>query len=867
MKKFIQCKYVLLFLILAFVNAKSVAQSSKKQRASNVYVDEKGVMRWSKSKAEVQGFGINYTVPFAHAYRAAKKLNISHRDAIDNDVYHFARLGFDAYRVHVWDTEISDTLGNLLDNDHLQLFDYMLKKMKERGMKFILTPIAFWGNGYPEQDEKTPGFARKYGKGNCLTNEDAIAAQEKYLFQFLNHVNPHTGVAYKDDPDIIAFEVSNEPHHNEAPEKVTAYINKMVNAMRKTGCSQPIFYNISHSIHLVNAYFNAGIQGGTFQWYPTGLGAQEELGGNFLPNVDRYSVAFADNPNYKKSAKIVYEFDAADVGRSYIYPAMARSFRQAGIQWAAHFAYDPTFMAYANTEYNTHYMNLMYAPQKALSLKLASEVFHSIPMYKDFGTYPVNARFGPFRVSYEEDLAEMITEKKFIYTNNTKSIPLLSDKLEEVAGFGNSAVVMYEGKGAYFLDKLEKGVWRLEVMPDAIWIQDPFGKNSLEKEVAVLNWRAWPMTIDLPDLGEAFVALAINDNNTFDPLVKGKSITVRPGTYLLSKKGTTPSMIVTDRWKNIVLKEFSAPQTTLTKTFVIHKPVHEITSGTSYTIHVTVASVDEPESVELSVYSGFRPKVYNMEKVSGYDYAVTIPAEDVSEGFLRYFISVKEKGNASTFPGGKAGHPEDWNFNNNQPFETKVVQASSPIYLFNALTDYNELAIPWHKGLSLVPQSEPGKGEVRINIEKLFVVDPENPKAENVHDYSMRYYFGGKIKGRQGDLGEKKEIVFHGRSLSTKPCWLQVAFITKQGLAYGGIIKVESMSGNYKLSVSDLKKVRLVTLPRPYPTFLPYYFDNQLTEKLSMQDIESLQISIGPGISESELGASHTVAIESVRLE
>ena len=170
-------QYILFFAIFIFVVG--IPSYAQRPGSSSVYVDKKGVMRWSKSNAEVQGFGVNYTVPFAHAYRAAKILNISPKDAIDNDVYHFARLGFDAYRVHVWDTEISDSLGNLLDNEHLQLFDYMLKKMKDRGMKYILTPIAFWGNGYPEPDEKTPGFSRKYGKGNCLTNEEAIKAQEK----------------------------------------------------------------------------------------------------------------------------------------------------------------------------------------------------------------------------------------------------------------------------------------------------------------------------------------------------------------------------------------------------------------------------------------------------------------------------------------------------------------------------------------------------------------------------------------------------------------------------------------------------------------------------------------------------------------
>ncbi|HXR79528.1 MAG TPA: hypothetical protein VN763_01350, partial [Saprospiraceae bacterium] len=91
MLRFNSYRNVLLFTIFIFsMQISSYAQRSGK--GSSVYVDKKGVMRWSKSNAEVQGFGVNYTVPFAHAYRAAKTLNISPKDAIDNDVYHFARL-------------------------------------------------------------------------------------------------------------------------------------------------------------------------------------------------------------------------------------------------------------------------------------------------------------------------------------------------------------------------------------------------------------------------------------------------------------------------------------------------------------------------------------------------------------------------------------------------------------------------------------------------------------------------------------------------------------------------------------------------------------------------------------------------------
>jgi len=50
---------------------------------------------------------------------------------------------------------------------------------------------------------------------------------------------------------------------------------------------------------------------------------------------------------------MVYEFDAADVLQSCMYPAVARSYKLAGFQWVTQFAYDPLATAYGNTEYQT----------------------------------------------------------------------------------------------------------------------------------------------------------------------------------------------------------------------------------------------------------------------------------------------------------------------------------------------------------------------------------------------------------------------------------------------------------------------------------------------------------------------------------
>ncbi|MEX2234744.1 MAG: membrane or secreted protein [Cyclobacteriaceae bacterium] len=837
------------------------------KKSQDVYIDKSGVMRWGTNKEEVRGFGINYTAMFAHAYRTAKRLNIPLEKAIDDDVYHFARLGFDFFRVHVWDTEISDSAGTLLRNDHLRLFDYALSKMAARGMKFVITPIAYWGNGWPEPDEKTPGFSKKYGKDACLTNPDAIKAQERYLFQFLNHENQYTGIAYKFDPAIIGFEVSNEPHHREEPAKVTSFINRMVKSMRNTGCKKPIFYNISHSIHLAGAYFDSNMQGGTFQWYPTGLGAGHELRGNFLPNVDRYAIPFASDPRFKKMAKLVYEFDAADIGRSYIYPAMARSFREAGMQIAAHFAYDPTFMADVNTEYGTHYMNLAYAPQKALSLMIASEVFHEIPMYKNYGQYPDNTSFGNFTVNYEKDLAEMMSDTKFLYTNHTSSVPRQPNKLQKIAGFGKSSLINYEGKGAYFLDRIEEGVWRLEVMPDAIWIKDPFERTSPKKKVAVIKWRSWPMSIQLADLGDSFDIRGINDGNTISAKATNASFAVSPGAYILIKDGKQVKINPDDSRNNITHKEFVAPRPSLHTTFVSHHPGTG-SAGKPYKIDALIASEDSVQSVQLFAWlQGFRPEAYNMKKSGGYNYEIEIPGDKIKAGFIRYHIVVKEKNLSHTYPSGLQTHPQDWDFFDSKPYEAPVVSGSGPVMLFNAATDASGLSRQWIRTSSLIPSSVPGNSELLVNVEKLAITDPENPKGPKIHDYSMRFFVGDKLSGQTvSNEAHREKIILHARSLNGKPCKIQIALVSKTGVAFGSTLTVLEEKKDYEINTSDLKEVKLVTLPRPYPTFLPYYFEGSDKEPIAGK-FEVIQLSIGPGIPEAETDQQHGIAMESIRME
>ncbi len=128
---------------------------------------------------------------------------------------------------------------------------------------------------------------------------------------------------------------------------------------------------------------------------------------------------------------------------------------------------------------------------------------------------------------------------EFFYSNTANTKPVDVNKMQHVAGIGSSAVVAYNGNGAYFLDKLDDGVWRLEVMPDAIHIRDPFERPSPKKEVTRIQWRANNIQIMLPDLGSGFAITCLNEGNNFSGILTSNNFQIQPGTYLLTRSGKT----------------------------------------------------------------------------------------------------------------------------------------------------------------------------------------------------------------------------------------------------------------------------------------------------------------------------------------
>ena len=821
-----------------------------------VTVDRQGVMRWADSGREVALWGVNYTAPFAYVYRALGIVGVDRKQAIDADVLHFARLSLDAYRIHVWDREVADTAGNLLANDHVDLLDYLMGRLAEHGIKVILTPIAWWPPGYPEPDPVTHGLSDGFNKGQLTTTPAARPRQENYLRQFVTHRNPYTGRTYGDDPNLLAIEIINEPNHPGGPAATTSYIDAMAAALRSAGFRKPIFYNISenYSDPHGHAVCSARIQGVSHQWYPTGLVRNGAVGGNMLPNVDRYTIPYDSFPECRNKARMVYEFDAADVGGSYMYPAMARAFRGAGFQWATQFAYDPLAIAYSNTEYQTHFLNLVYTPSKAISFMIAGAAFRMTPRGAAVGTYPASERFGPFRVSYAEDLSEMVTDTAFFHSNSTSSAPPNPTAVRHVAGVGSSSVVAYEGTGAYFLDRIGDGVWRLEVYPDVAWVVDPFTRGSLARQAARVIWRTRPIRITLPDLGPDFSVGAVSSP------VRAGAFDVRPGAYVLTRAGTARPVRPPEPAAYVAPPPSDAP------TAVVHAPPAELAAGQPFTVRAAVVSKDPVDSVALFVrrIGWGRPVRLAMQPVGAFGYEAQVAAEVAREGLVEYAVSVYEGGAARTFPGGEVGDPFRWDFTGRTFWQVPVVAAGAPVLLFDARRDLDHVLYPhpW--------------GYVRFRTEMVAGGEPERLALSAVvedftpspHHFALRTFLTAGQRTRL-DPGSGGVLRIRARAAGRASDRMQIALVERDGAAWGTVIELSDTWREIVIPLTDLRPVSLALLPRPYPQFLPYLMEPATARAgPRLGEMDGLQFAVSADLFQgADREGAHGFAIERVVLD
>ena len=838
-----------------------------------VYLDSAGVVRWQDDRQEVTLFGANYVLPTASDYRAAGYVHADRKKMIDEDMAQFARMGWDGLRLTFWgDWEASDITGNLIANEHLDLQDYLIARARERGIYMLFSPIQLYGANWPDAlgDTTAPGFGRRFPKNRMGTDPRAIAAQVNYLQQVLNHVNRYTGVALKDEPAILFIELVNEPaHHPEDLQGSIDYINTLTRAVRSTHCQKLVFYNVSQDFRIAEAIRRSEAQGVTFGWYPTGLNSGRELEGNYLRGVD----TFADmlRPELARMPRIVYEFDSPDLRTGTMYPAMARTFRAVGTQFAAMFAYDMLATASRNLGWQTHYLNLVYTPRKAMSAIIAAEVMHRLPRMQSYGRYPDNTRFGDFHVANDENLGELVARDAFLYAGSTRAAPPEPGALRRIAGYGSSSTVGYEGDGIYFLDRLRVGVWRLEVYPDAEPVADPFAPPNADKIVTRAISRAWPMTVRLPDLGPSFTVQPIAMGNARNERSAAGRFPVTPGVYLLSATGPLDVATLPAYVGEIGLAEYHPPPLDALPVSVQSLAASSYPVGYEAELRARVVDRIPPDSVRLYIRpaAGGFYRAVAMRLAGSYEYAATVPPAALAEGPHEFVITVFQGNSPTTFPGGLHATPTDWDYYGTASWRLDIVSPQTPLRLFSPATDIPRLTFTrigdgGRTGLFRELYSS-RTGQPVFHFER-----PVDARGWSPEDYTASLVIKGRINARHDVLAAADTVHLRLRGLGPAQV-VHVTLMEDDGTSWSTAVAVDSAWSDRSLPLAAFRQDRGVLLPEGFPGEWNYWVGPAAgrtgnASRLRVDHVERIQLSLRsePGVATTQ--GSHGVEVEWITL-
>jgi len=482
---------------------------------------------------EVALWGVNYYPQSWHQFANMKRLGVDMKATIRQDLDHLQWMGVEIIRIHVFDREITDGQGNLVDNEHLDLLDYLVAECTRRGIYMMFTPIAWWGG----PGERADSFSANTSKPGMMFVPGAKRAAANYLKGFLSRVNRYTGRAYKDEPCLVLLEVMNEPAYfvyqdlftrsyvpqGERPEVIERdraifrdlwkqwrtereleespayfplfryelmrhYIREMMEAIRSTGAKQPVAISFFGGAdrEIVQAIGDSECEAMTIPAaYPGGWERVND-GWNLLPQVAPLNLP----AEFAGKARLEYEFDTPATNVScYLYPALAVYFRNAEVQVACQFQYDSISTARWNTDWQAHWLNWLYTPSKTVSFMLAGETFRRLPRGTPYRR-PDRELVVPdlMATSFTHNQSLLLTEHTVMYARGISEWkPMrLPQSPRFIVGVGSSPYVGYTGSGCYMLRQEDETTITLRLNPDVELVGNSL-QGSFDAPVAELK--------------------------------------------------------------------------------------------------------------------------------------------------------------------------------------------------------------------------------------------------------------------------------------------------------------------------------------------------------------------------------------------
>ncbi len=159
-----------------------------------------------------------------------------------------AAVGINLVRTHQLDAEWS--CPNIFEYDRsihkpdtrffdprsMEKFDYFLYCLKQEGI-YIYLDFATYRRFKTGDGVENAHLLRTLGRPFCLFNRKMIELQKEYIKDLLEHVNPYTGLAYKDDPFIALCDAISETDIMQTAylplDKTEPYYSELQNAYKE----------------------------------------------------------------------------------------------------------------------------------------------------------------------------------------------------------------------------------------------------------------------------------------------------------------------------------------------------------------------------------------------------------------------------------------------------------------------------------------------------------------------------------------------------------------------------------------------------------------------------------------------------------
>jgi hypothetical protein len=148
-------------------------------------------------------------------------LNFPAYDFSEKIAKRLAKIGINIVRFHQMDSEWATPnifqftkgkrQGNTLefDPESMKRLDYLIHCLKQEGIYIYMDLLTYRKFKSGDGVENAIGLADA-AKPYSIFSRKLIELQKKFNEDLWNHMNPHTGLAYKDDPAIVFVEITNE---------------------------------------------------------------------------------------------------------------------------------------------------------------------------------------------------------------------------------------------------------------------------------------------------------------------------------------------------------------------------------------------------------------------------------------------------------------------------------------------------------------------------------------------------------------------------------------------------------------------------------------------------------------------------------